>query len=96
MTSILRPWAPLAAGLTVVLAVAACPVSAQQKPMRVAVVDPSRVFSEMQETKDLRVSLEAERQRLAAQIRRRVDEHLRPIVMGHDDRRAETLVLGGR
>jgi Skp family chaperone for outer membrane proteins len=66
MTSIHRPWAALGAGLMLVLVVATNAASAQQKTTRVAVVDPSRVFSEMQETKDLRVSLEAERQRLAA------------------------------
>jgi Skp family chaperone for outer membrane proteins len=55
------PLLTLAAGLLV-----AAPAFAQQKQVRVAVVNPSRIFGEMQETKDLRTSLESERQRLAA------------------------------
>lgn len=66
MTLNRRPLGALAAALTLVVVAIAGPASAQQKTTRVAVVDPSRVFSEMQETKDLRVQLESERQRLAA------------------------------
>src|SRR4051794_20670210 len=66
MTFNRRPLAALAMSLTLTLVAVAGPASAQQKTTRVAVVDPSRVFSEMQETKDLRVQLESERQRLAA------------------------------
>ena len=74
MTLLHRQWAPLTAGMIFVLAVAAGPASAQQKSNRVAVVDPSRVFSEMQETKDLRVSMEGERQRLAATAKEKETE----------------------
>ena len=42
------------------------PAAAQQKQIRIAVVNPSRVFNEMQETKELRTQLESDRQRLAA------------------------------
>lgn len=46
----------------------ASPALAQQKPIRIAVVDTSRVFNEMQETADLRKRMEAERQRLQATL----------------------------
>jgi Skp family chaperone for outer membrane proteins len=97
MTSFHRPWAALAAGLIVILAIAASPASAQQKSTRVAVVDPSRVFSEMQETKDLRVQLESERQRLAAVAKEKETEidNLRkqrdPKVLRPDSPQAEEL-----
>jgi Skp family chaperone for outer membrane proteins len=62
MTAFRRTRAALAAGLIL----SATPAFAQQKQIRVAVVDPSRVFNEMQETKELRTALESERQRLSA------------------------------
>src|SRR6478752_3256912 len=98
MTFIRRPWAALAAGLTLALvAIAAGPASAQQRTTRVAIVDPSRVFNEMQETKDLRLQLESERQRLAATAKEKEAEieNLRkqrdPKVMRPDSPQAEEL-----
>lgn len=67
-----RPFAAALAAL--LLAAAAVPAAAQQKTTRVAVVDPTRVFNEMQETKDLRAQLESERQRLAATSKEKEQE----------------------
>ena len=69
MNAYRRTRAALAASLLVLAATA--PAFAQQKQIRVAVVDPSRVFNEMLETKELRGALESERQRLQATARRR-------------------------
>jgi Skp family chaperone for outer membrane proteins len=73
MTVFRRTCAALAAGLFVT-AVVASPAFAQQKAARIAVIDPKRVYNEMQETKDLQVQLDAERQRLNAMSKEKEGE----------------------
>lgn len=48
--------------------------SQSQGPVKVATIDPSRVFNEMQETKDLRQKMALEGQRLMAQEKERREE----------------------
>lgn len=69
------PVAVLAAGLAVTSGPAAAPVSAQAAsatPTKIAIVNPAKVFNDMQETKDLKTKLENERRSLeqAEQARR--------------------------
>jgi Skp family chaperone for outer membrane proteins len=68
------PRAPMLAVLVAVLACAAPAARAQGQqgqPTRVAVADPARIFNDMQETKDLKSRLEAERNNLAAEEKNR-------------------------
>lgn len=57
--------------LALMVGLLAAPAFAQT---RIAMVNPSRIFAEMQETKDLKEKLEAQRQRLVAQEKEKRDE----------------------
>ena len=73
MTTHRRPFAALAAAL-LLAAAAATPALAQQKPIRVAVIDPARVFNEMQETKELQSQVESELQQRGATAKEKEGE----------------------
>jgi Skp family chaperone for outer membrane proteins len=53
------------------VAAAAMPAAAQEQPTKVAVADPARIFTEMQETRDLKVRLDAERNDLGVEEKAR-------------------------
>jgi Skp family chaperone for outer membrane proteins len=74
MVSLRRPLPRLAAALLVALVAAASPAGAQQRSVRIAVLDRKRVYNEMQETKQLQSQLDAERQRLNAQSKEKEAE----------------------
>ena len=64
-----------------------------EAPQLVQAEDVVRVTVGVDDRVDARQPL---RKRLAPQVGRRVHQHLRPIVVGHDDGGAESLVFGRR
>ena len=63
-----------AVALSGLLCGAATPAEAQERPARVATVNMPRVFTEVQETKDIKARLQQEQQALAAEQRPKIDE----------------------
>ena len=65
-----RPFIAVAFSAVAALAVAALPAAAQEPP-RIATVNPAKVFSEMQETKDLKQKMEADRKTITDEGQRK-------------------------
>jgi len=65
-----RPFIAFAFSAVAALAVAALPAAAQEPP-RIATVNPAKVFSEMQETKDLKQKMEADRKTITDEGQRK-------------------------
>lgn len=65
-----RPFIAFAFAAVAALAVAALPAAAQEAP-RIATVNPAKVFSEMQETKDLKQKMEADRKTITDEGQRK-------------------------
>lgn len=68
-----RPFIAFAFSAVAALAVASLPAAAQDAP-RIATVNPAKVFSEMQETKDLKQKMEADRKTITDEGQRRGQE----------------------
>ena len=65
-----RSFIAVAFSAVAALAVAALPAAAQEPP-RIATVNPAKVFSEMQETKDLKQKMEADRKTITDEGQRK-------------------------
>jgi len=61
----------LAFAFAAVSALVAAPFAAAQEPPRIATVNPAKVFSEMQETKDLKQKMEADRKTITDEGQRK-------------------------
>jgi len=64
----------LAFAFAAVAALVAAPFATAQDVPRIAVVNPAKVFNEMQETKDLKQKMESDRQAIQAEAKRRADD----------------------